>query len=131
MRRRHDPDYRCRRRAPRAARRPSCPVYLQFQEVCRAGNARVMVANTLLAPGLQRLLIETQPGRCDLPQIFFDDILVLRGRRNERGIENRPVGIETIAVIKNPARRLGTGVSDTGTWLGQDERPRWWLVVSD
>ena len=90
-----------------------------------------MVANALLAPSLQRLLVEIKPGCCDLSQILFDDILILRGRWNEGGIEDRPVGIETIAVIKNSARRLGAGVANASTRLGWDERSRRRLVAGD
>jgi hypothetical protein len=65
------------------------------------GDARVMVANALLAPGLQHLLVEIEPGRCDLSQILFDDTLVLCGWRDERSLEDRALAIETVAVIEN------------------------------
>ena len=82
-----------------------------------------MVANALLAPGLQRFLIEIEPGRCDLSQIFFDDILILRGWWNEGSLEDRALGIEPIAVIENAAGSFGAGVADSGARLGWNEGP--------
>ena len=90
-----------------------------------------MVANALLAPCLQRLLIEGKPGRCNLAQIFFDNILVLRGRRNEGSIENRPIGVYSVAMIKDATRRLGASIANSSTRLVWDKGPRWWLLVGN
>ena len=80
-----------------------------------------MVANALLAPGLQRLLVEIEPDRCDLSQILFDDILVLCGRRDEGGCEDGALAIETVAVIEDPPGSFSAGITDGGTRLGRDE----------
>src|SRR5215467_9030937 len=101
--------------------RCSCPVYLQLQEVRCAGNARVMVAYALLATGLQRIVCEIQRGIRDLSHVLFDDILILRGRRNEARVEDRALRIQAISVIKDAARRLGAGVAYRSAWLGQNK----------
>ena len=82
-----------------------------------------MVADALLAAGLQCVVVEIEPGRCDLSQILFDDTLVLGGRRNDAGLEDRAVGSETIVVIKDAAGRLGAGVANSSTRLHWDEGP--------
>src|SRR5690242_1621520 len=106
-------------------------MHLQLQEMRRARDARVVVADALLATGLQRILFEIEGGICDLSQIIFDDALVLRSWRDKVGFEDRAIGIETIAVIKDAARRLGAGVSHGGPRLGGQKRPRRWLVGGD
>jgi len=55
---------------------------LQLQEMRRTGDARIVVADALFATGLQRVFLEIEAGCRDLSQVFFDDTLVLRGRRN-------------------------------------------------
>lgn len=43
----------------------------------RAGDARVMVADALLAISFQRVLVEIETHRYDLLQVLFDYALVL------------------------------------------------------
>ena len=65
-----------------------------------------MVADALLAPGLQCIVFEIEGGIRNLPQIFFNDALVLCRRRHEAGVKDRALRIKAIAVIEDPARRL-------------------------
>src|SRR5215470_530098 len=111
--------------------RCSCPVYLQLQEVCCAGNARVMVAYALLATSLQRIVCEIESGIRDFSHIFLDDALVLRGRRNETGVEDRAVAIEIVTVVEYAARRFTAGVAHSGIRLGRDKGQCWRLVGGD
>ena len=82
-----------------------------FEKMRRARNARVVVADTLLATSLQRIVVQIEGGVRDFSHVFFDDPLVLRGGRNEAGFEKRAVVIEAIALIKDAARCLGAGVA--------------------
>jgi hypothetical protein len=76
-----------------------------------------MVADALLAAGPQRLLIEIKAGARDLSQILFDDALILRGRRDEPGLDDRAFGVETVAVIEDAARRFGAGMANASPRL--------------
>jgi len=84
-----------------------------------------MVANALLAAGLQCVVVEIEAGSRDVSQIPFDDTLVLRGWRNDACLKDRALSIETVAVIKDAAGRLGARVADGGTRLGWHKRPRY------
>src|SRR5208283_6232192 len=95
------------------------------------GDARVVVADALLAPGLQRIVVEIERDGCDFSQIVFDDTLVLGGRRDKRSLKDRAFAIETVAVIEDAAGRLGAGVARGGTRLGRVEGPRRWLIAGD
>src|SRR6516165_11095572 len=96
---------------------------LQLQEMRRTGDARIVVADALFATGLQRVFLEIEAGCRDLSQVFFDDTLVLRGRRNDAGLEDCAVATETIAVIEDTAGRLSAGMAHGGLRYRQDKGP--------
>src|SRR5208282_818946 len=87
----------------------------------RTRNARIVVADALLATSLQYVLVAIEIGGRDGAQILFDDRLVLRRGRNEPGIEDRPFRIEPIEMIEQAARRFGTRIADSGAWRGGDK----------
>ena len=90
-----------------------------------------MVAYALLATSLQRIVCEIESGIRDFSHIFLDDALVLRGRRNETGVEDRAVAIEIVTVVEYAARRFTAGVAHSGMRLGRDKGPCWRLVGGD
>ncbi len=84
-------------RPPRGA---SATVDGQRQEVGRAGDARVVVADRLLAAKRQLLVGEVEAGFDDGAQILLDRELVLRGGRHDPGVEDRAVLVELVAVVE-------------------------------
>ena len=85
--------------------------------MCCAGDARIVIADALLAPISQRILVEIEAGGRDLAHILFDDSLVLRGRRGEAGVDDRAFGVDLVTVIQDAARRLGAAMTDAGPRL--------------
>ncbi len=102
----------------RVGRRRSAHVLLAFdgqaQEMSRAGDARVVVANRLFATQFQ--FIEWQMEVCadELAKILLDRRLVLRGRGDDRCCEDGAVFVEPVAVVEQPAWRFGRSPSFTG-----------------
>ena len=64
-----------------------------------------------------------------LVEIFLDARLVLRGRRHDARFGDRPVGFEPVAVIEQPARRLGRAEADAGARRDRDGRRLFRLLV--
>ena len=46
-----------------------------------------------------------------MPQIVFDGLLILRGRRNDFRIQDRSVFVDAVAMIEDAARRFGAAVA--------------------
>lgn len=70
----------------------------------RTGNARVVVADRLFTLAGQFLGGQVQPRLHERPQVVLDADLVLRGRRNDPGIDDGAVRVELIGVIQDPPR---------------------------
>jgi hypothetical protein len=52
--------------------------------------------------------------RDELPGVFFDTLLVLRGRWHNLGVTNQALIVKTVAVVKRSSRYLGSGGSNAG-----------------
>ena len=87
------------------------------QEMRRAGDAGVVVADRLLAAVAQRVVGQVEPAVDEARQVVLDARLVLRGRRHDLGVGDRAVGVEPVAVIEQAARRLGRAVAGAGARL--------------
>jgi hypothetical protein len=64
-------------------------VHRQVEEVGRARDARVVVADRLLAPPLQRVVVEVEVRLDEVEQVLLDRGLVLRGRRHDHRVGDR------------------------------------------
>src|SRR5262249_31595781 len=115
-----------RPRRPRATgcrrRRPSAPVDLEGQEVRRARDARVVVADRLLAPEAELVVGEGPRASDDASEVVLDRLLVLRGRGNDLRVEDRAVGVELVTVVEEPAGSLGHAVPHPRARLNLDRR---------
>jgi hypothetical protein len=61
-----------------------------------AGDTRIVIADHLLAPPLELVLSEVQILFHHPSQILFDLVLVLRGGRNDLGLQDTPLRIQPI-----------------------------------
>ena len=90
---------------------------VQLQEVGRARDARVVVADGSLAqPGEFGLgaLSAIEPGLDHPAQILLDGALVLGGRRDDAGVGDTACVVERVAVVEQAAWRLRGAVPDAG-----------------
>src|SRR5271166_6452648 len=92
----------------------------QVQEVRGAGDARVVVADGLLALPLQLVFLDCKMGLDKLPEVTLDGFQVLRGRGNNLGVHDNAAVIEAIAVIEDSPRRFGAAVASGGARLDGD-----------
>src|SRR5581483_10062239 len=115
-RRARAPPPRGRQRRPGASgcrrRSPSRSLHLELQEVRRARDARVVVADRLLAEQGEPVVRHLQRALDDAPQVLLDRPLVLRRRRDDLRLEDRAVAVDRVAVPQDPARRLRAAVAD-------------------
>ena len=72
----------------------------------RAGDARVVVANRLLALPGQALIVEIQPVGHEPAQVVFDAGLILRRGRHDPGGGDEAFGVEGVPVEQHAARRF-------------------------
>ena len=79
-----------------------------------------MVADRLLAEVAQAVVLEVEVAGQEAAQVGLDRGLVLRGRRDDLGLEDRAVLVEPIAVPAQPARRLGPAAAGAGARLDLD-----------
>ena len=86
----------------------------QRQEVRRARDARVVVANRLLAQRRQRRVVQRQVRGDQLGHFVLDGGLVLCGGRHDRRGPDQAVVADLVAVVQQPARRLADAVADAG-----------------
>ena len=115
-RRRRRGGTRCRRRSPRRDARAHRALHGEIEEVGRAGDARVVVADRLLAlRGSAGASSRSQPGRrrtgAGRPRCWPGSAR-WAARSGRTVIE--PVGVELVAVEQHAARRLGGAVPDAG-----------------
>src|ERR1019366_4342216 len=97
---------------PRGGAAPSPTLDGQLEEVGRAGDAGIVVADRLLAAQRELLVGKVEIAFDHRAQVLLDRELVLRGRRHDPGVEDRPVLVDLIAVVEQPARSLGRPVTD-------------------
>jgi hypothetical protein len=79
--------------------KPSLAFNSQFQRVCGARNAWIVIAHGLLALPRELLLRQFEVLRDELTEITLDDSLVLRCRRNNLGIKNRATVVNPVAMV--------------------------------
>ncbi len=121
-RRRAGPPRRHRGSGSRGRRLLSRALDLEPEEVRRAGDARVVVADRLLAAMRELVVREVQRLLDDADEILLDRLLVLRGRRHDLRVEDRPCVVDLVAVPADPARRLAAAVPGAGARDRLDER---------
>ena len=90
---------------------------LQTQEVRRTRNARIVISDRLLALPLQLLLRKIEVFGHKFPEVLLDRFLVLRGGRNDLGVENCAALVDAVAMIKNTSRSLRARVSGDCPYL--------------
>ena len=78
----------------------------QVQEVGGARDARVVVADRVLAAVRQVVVRERDPALGHDPEVGLDARLVLRRRRHDLRVEDRAVGSQAVPVEEHAARRL-------------------------
>ncbi len=86
--------------------------------MCRARNAGIVIPDDLLALPGKLVVREIDVSLDVLAQIVLDGFLILGCRRNDLRVKDRPVLIKLLAMIKNPARRLGA--SEAGSRFRRD-----------
>ena len=96
----------------------------QLEEVRRAGDARIVVADRLLAAQRQLVVGQIDVALDDGTQVLLDRALVLRGRRDDPRVDDRAVVVDLIAVVQQAARRLGRAVADGPPRDDLDRRAR-------
>ena len=95
------------------ARRPaSVTIDCEPEEVGRARDARIVVADRLLAAQGELLVGEIEAAFDDRAQILLDRELVLRGGRHDPGVEDRAVLVDLVAVVEQAPWGLGGAVPD-------------------
>src|ERR1035438_7157463 len=104
---------------------------MQFQEVSGARDARIVIANRLLALPLQLVLWQRKTGLDKLPEIALYGLLVLRRGRNNFAIQDDAAVVDAIAVIADAARRFGAAVAGADARLDLDRGLVGHLVVLD
>ncbi len=95
----------------------------ELEEVRCARDAWIVVADRLLALQGQLLVIEIDGLFDILPQIALDDLLILRRRRHNFGVQDCPGLVESVAMIQDAARRLGAGVANSSAWSNLNRWP--------
>ena len=86
------------------------PFNFQFQKMGCTRDARVIVADRLLALPRELVRWQIEVFRHEFPKIALNNLLVLRCRRNDLRIKDDALPIDAIAVVKNAARRFGAAV---------------------
>ena len=86
-----------------------------------ARDARVVVADRLLADRPQLVVAEPGVALDDRAQVVLDRELVLGRRRHDLRVQDRPVGVDPVAVVEQAPRRLADAVADAGHRLHRDE----------
>lgn len=74
------------------------------------GNARVIVADGLLALPGELLFRQVEVSRDKLPEVRFDGFLILRCRGNDLGIENGSLVVGPITMVEDATRRFGAPI---------------------
>src|SRR5579872_5235245 len=95
-------------------------IQIQPQEMGGAGDARIVVADRLLAESGQRLLGALEVRGDDFCQVVLDGRLVLGGRRYDLRAQDRPDLVDGVAVIEDAARRLGAAEAGARTRWNRD-----------
>src|SRR5512144_1906111 len=90
--RRNAGSLRCHSRWMKCLTTGSAPVHVEPEEMRRAGDARVVVADRLLALPLQPIVGEIDPRPDELAQVLLDASLVLGGGRDDLRLGDRAVG---------------------------------------
>src|SRR5215472_4057433 len=83
----------------------------QVEEVGRAGDARVVVADGLLADPGQLLVVEIEPVLDEPAQVVLDGPLVLGRRRDDARTANAPVSVDVVPVVEDAAGCYGHAVA--------------------
>src|SRR5579862_8095007 len=92
-------------------------VGIEPQQVRRTGNTRVVVADGVLALEAQLIGWKVEMLWHEAPQVFLDDLLVLRRRRNDLGVEDDAAFIDAITVVEHTAGRFGPRPAGCGARL--------------
>ncbi len=66
--------------------------------------------------------LEASVARDDVAQVVLDRELVLRGRRDDLRVEDRALGVDPVAVVEQPARRLAHAVAGARDGLDRHGR---------
>jgi hypothetical protein len=82
--------------------------------VGRAGDARVVIADRLLALPGQALIVEIQPAGDEPAQVVFDAGLILRRGRHDPGGGDEAFGVDGEPVEQHAARGFGRAVPGRG-----------------
>jgi len=99
--------------------------------VGRAGDARVVVADRLLALAGELGVIEVDPGLYEGAQVGLDGRLVLRRGRHDAGGLDDAVRVDLVAVVQGAPGRLGDAVADAGARRHLDGGPVRRFVIAD
>src|SRR5581483_7992542 len=107
VRRRHRPRWGSRSRRPGPGSGRSDPPEVQPEEVGRARDARIVVANDHLAHPRELLVRSVEGPGEEQPQVLLHVPEVLRRRRNDLRLPDRPVRLDVVAVVEDAPRCLG------------------------
>src|SRR5262249_30596321 len=102
-------------------RRSSQPLDLQLEEVRRARDARVVVADGLLAQPTKLIVGELGVLRDDRTEVLLDRQLVLRRRRHDLRVDDGAVAVDAVPVVEQTAGGFGRAVADSADRLHRDE----------
>src|SRR3990170_5518506 len=107
------------------------PVYPQGEEVCGAGDAGVVVADSLLALPGEGVLREVDARFNESPEVRLDGLLVLCRGRYDLRVRDEALVVDGVAMVEDAARRLGAPVPRPRTRGDLHGRPLGRLVLRD
>src|SRR5450631_2338607 len=95
---------------------------VELEEVRRARDARVVVADRLLALPLQLVVGQVEVAGHEAAQVLLDRTLILGRGRHDASIADRAGGIDLIAMPEYPARGLADSAAHPISRLQSDGR---------
>src|SRR3990172_3140536 len=90
-------------------------IHLDVEEVCRAGDAGIVVPDRLLQQVLKVGIAQLEVPFDQMKEIRLDRSLVLCRRRDDLGGLDPSFGIDLVTVVQQPARCLTCAVPDAGS----------------
>ena len=124
------PRRRCARRF--RCRRPSASLDLELSGSASRTRCRGRSSGSSARSGSDSSSSGRSSERSTTPRRSSSIVrLVLRGRRHDLGVEDRPFVVELVAVVEDAPRRLGASVTDSRAWLDLDGGRVGLLVLGD
>jgi hypothetical protein len=87
----------------------------EIQKVTRTGDARIVIADSLLTHPLKLIVVHIQILACEVPHILFDARLILRSRRHDPRRQYQTVRIDFVSMPADTAWSLRAAGTLGGT----------------